>query len=256
VKNDMTQDLLKTKKDAFTLVELLTAIAIIGVLAGIAIPTAKAYLIKAEYAALQTTLRLLMDSQDIYFVENDRFYPGKGSINIGRGQEKAMKHGIRLAMDTEEIPETITADERKLKQVIYNLLSNAVKFTPDGGEVRVEARSVDCAVRPGLRRGDPKDLRIIDPRAERRKTADTNLLQCVELSVSDTGIGIRPEDRERIFSPFEQVESSTSRRYQGTGLGLSLTKDLVELHGGMIWAESEGEGKGSAFHVIIPVTVY
>jgi prepilin-type N-terminal cleavage/methylation domain-containing protein len=86
----MTQDVLKTKKDGFTLVELLITIAIIGVLAGIAIPTTKAYQIKAEYAALQTTLRFLMDSQDIYFVENDIFYPGKGSINIRKGQEKAI----------------------------------------------------------------------------------------------------------------------------------------------------------------------
>ena len=75
----------------------------------------------------------------------------------------------------------------------------------------------------------------------------------MEFSISDTGIGIRPEDRERIFSPFEQVENSTSRRFQGTGLGLSLTKDLVELHGGTIWAESEGEGKGSTFRFMIPV---
>lgn len=70
----------------------------------------------------------------------------------------------------------------------------------------------------------------------------------VKISVSDTGIGLKPQDLDRIFSPFEQVENSASRKFQGTGLGLSLTKRLVELHEGRLWAESDGEGKGSSFH--------
>ena len=73
------------------------------------------------------------------------------------------------------------------------------------------------------------------------------------VSVSDTGIGIKEDDLDRIFDPFEQVESSTSRKYQGTGLGLSLTRRLVELHGGRILVESSGEGKGSTFSFVIPV---
>lgn len=76
----------------------------------------------------------------------------------------------------------------------------------------------------------------------------------VEISVSDTGIGISQEDIERIFKPFEQGESPLNRRFQGTGLGLSLTKRLVELHGGRVWAESEGLGKGSTFRFVIPVS--
>ena len=95
---------------------------------------------------------------------------------------------------------------------------------------------------------------ILDAQTGGERPAGATMVKCVELSVSDTGIGIKPEDIESIFSPFEQVESSASRRYQGTGLGLSLTKDLVALHGGMIWAKSEGEGKGAAFHVIIPTS--
>ena len=75
----------------------------------------------------------------------------------------------------------------------------------------------------------------------------------MEISVIDNGIGIKQENLERIFNPFEQIEGSTSRKYQGTGLGLSLTKNLVEMHGGKIWVESEGVGKGSAFSFIIPV---
>ncbi len=76
--------------------------------------------------------------------------------------------------------------------------------------------------------------------------------RCIEFSVSDSGIGINTENQERIFNAFEQVDGSTSRRYEGTGLGLSLTKKLVELHGGKIWIESEGENQGSTFRFIIP----
>jgi signal transduction histidine kinase len=76
----------------------------------------------------------------------------------------------------------------------------------------------------------------------------------VRISVADNGIGIQSKDLCRIFDTFEQVDNSAGRKYQGTGLGLSLTKSLVELHGGKIWAESEGEGKGSRFQVLIPVT--
>ena len=71
----------------------------------------------------------------------------------------------------------------------------------------------------------------------------------------DTGIGLKSENLERIFKPFEQVDNSASRKYQGTGLGLSLVKRMVELHGGRIWAESEGEGQGSRFSFILPITV-
>ncbi len=76
-------------------------------------------------------------------------------------KEKTFKHGIELSTDVDHIPETITADERKLKQILYNLLSNAVKFTPDGGKVCLSAMVVDCIVRPGLRSGDPEGLQII-----------------------------------------------------------------------------------------------
>ena len=71
----------------------------------------------------------------------------------------------------------------------------------------------------------------------------------------DTGIGLKSENLERIFKPFEQADNSASRKYQGTGLGLSLVKRMVELHGGRIWAESEGEGQGSRFSFILPISV-
>ena len=151
------------------------------------------------------------------------------------------------------IPGTVRADERKLKQIMYNLLSNAVKFTPDGGAVSVKAREIDCVVRPGLRSSDPGDLHIIKTRLDGAEAEGMKRVKGVELSVSDTGIGIRRKYQERIFNPFEQADGSSRRSYQGTGLGLSLTKNLVELHGGKIWVESEGDDRGSTFNFIIPV---
>ena len=74
----------------------------------------------------------------------------------------------------------------------------------------------------------------------------------MDIAVSDTGIGVKKEDRERIFKPFEQGDGSMTRQYQGTGLGLSLTKRLVELHGGYMHVDSEGENRGSTFHCVFP----
>jgi PAS domain S-box-containing protein len=166
---------------------------------------------------------------------------------LGMVREQAIRHGIALSMDIEENVETIRADERKLKQILYNLLSNAVKFTPDGGLVTVTARQLSPRgghwfTREGQSMRLPLDA--VDPLLQREKL--------IAISVQDTGIGINGEDLQRIFAPFEQGDGSISRRYQGTGLGLSLTKRLVELHGGRIWAESAGKGKGSRFIFIMP----
>ena len=163
-------------------------------------------------------------------------------------KEKAMKHGIQLSTDIKGIPKVITADERKLKQILYNLLFNAVKFTSDGGEILLKAELVDGAL-PLI---DGSSNKVSNQELEDRSTERKALERCICISVTDTGIGIRPEDLERIFSPFEQAENSPGRKYQGTGLGLSLTKSLVELHGGKIWVESKGEGQGSKFSLILP----
>ena len=128
-----------------------------------------------------------------------------------------------------------------------------MKFTPDGGKVLLIARTVDCVVRPGLRRGDPEDLQIIEDQIDASVSVETECRKCVEFSVSDSGIGIKQEHQDNIFDPFEQIDGSSSRKYEGTGLGLSLTKKFVELHGGKIWVESEGEGKGSTFSFTIPI---
>ena len=148
-------------------------------------------------------------------------------------KEKAFKRSIQLELEADITPSEITADPRKLKQIIYNLLSNAVKFTPEGGEIRL--------------------------RAQRYKMVDKNIPGendssngSIKISVADTGIGLNPEDIDYIFRPFEQLESSANRNFQGTGLGLSLTKEFVKLHGGKIWVESGGEGKGAEFSFVIP----
>ena len=170
-------------------------------------------------------------------------------------KEKTVRHRIGLSATTDSMPKTVKADERKLKQIIYNLLSNAMKFTPDGGEVCLSARTVDRIESQGQRRRNSKHLQIIEDRAESNDSdlVDVECKRCIEISVSDTGIGIKREDQERIFNPFEQVDGSASRKYQGTGLGLSLSKKFVDLHGGKIWVESAGEGKGSTFSLVIPI---
>ncbi|MBN1932037.1 MAG: hypothetical protein JW786_10570 [Desulfobacterales bacterium] len=149
-------------------------------------------------------------------------------------KEKAMKQNIKLSADFQNSPETIRADERKFKQIIYNLLSNAVKFTSTNGKILIKAN-----------RAPDAELQAFG--FERQNTDDF-----VKISVQDTGIGLKPSNLEQIFEPFKQVKNSEKRHHEGTGLGLSLTKKLVEMHKGKIWAESEGEGKGSQFNFIIP----
>jgi signal transduction histidine kinase/CheY-like chemotaxis protein len=127
---------------------------------------------------------------------------------------------------------TINADLKKFKQIFYNLLSNAIKFTPEGGTIEI---ITDCV-------GD-FEMSGNDQFIRRRYA---------EFCVKDNGIGISEEDKQRVFKEFQQVDGSYSRQYEGTGLGLALTKKLVELHGGSIWVESE-RGKGSAFYFTIPI---
>jgi signal transduction histidine kinase len=160
-------------------------------------------------------------------------------------KEKSVKHGIQARVEIDGIPERIRGDERKLKQILYNLLSNAVKFTPDGGMVTLDA----CHLffhDPHWTRGDGGEEPIpFSPSIDG---------EWVGISIRDTGIGLKSEDLERVFAPFEQADNSASRRYQGTGLGLALTRKFVELHGGKIWAESQGLGKGSTFRFLIPIS--
>ncbi len=166
-------------------------------------------------------------------------------------RQKATARQLSLVLDLDGIPDVITADERKLKQVLYNLLSNAVKFTPNGGRIRLAADVVDSEYTLA-------ECSHSDPWGKQRNkwiSAHQVVSRFVRISVEDNGIGIRAEDQKRIFDPFEQADNSASRRYQGTGLGLSLSKTLVELHGGKIWVESAGESQGTAFRLTLPIGV-
>ena len=133
-------------------------------------------------------------------------------------RERASRHNLKLESNIEPGIETIFADERKVKQILINLLSNAVKFTQPGGRIGITVR----------RNGS-----------------------VAEIAVSDTGPGIAPEDQERIFEEFRQLESTDSAKHEGTGLGLALAKRMVELHGGKISIQSE-VGKGSVFTFTLP----
>lgn len=176
-------------------------------------------------------LTLINDILDLSKIEAGKMNLALSEINVpdfleetsGIIRDKCAEKNISLEIESDDEDIFIMADFVKLRQIMYNLLGNAIKFTGNDGLIRVVARRI--------RQGS-----------------------FVSISVTDTGIGIKNEDLERIFSPFEQADDTISRSYQGTGLGLSLTRKLVDLHGGKIWAESNGEGKGSSFHVEIPLS--
>jgi PAS domain S-box-containing protein len=197
-------------------------------------------------------LSLINDILDLSKVEAGKLQLEVGEVflptllqnSLNMIKEKSMKHGIQLQMEIDGIPERIRGDERKLKQILYNLLSNAVKFTSDGGAVTLDACRLFFRDHRWIK-GDGSVASV--------PFAPSFPGEWVGVSIRDTGIGLKKEDLERIFAPFEQADNSARRRYQGTGLGLSLTRKFVELHGGKIWAESDGEGKGSDFKFLIPV---
>jgi diguanylate cyclase (GGDEF)-like protein/PAS domain S-box-containing protein len=150
----------------------------------------------------------------------------------------ANKKSQKLIFGIADEVTTLWADRVKFKQILYNLLSNSIKFTHEGGDILVEA---------GITTATSEDS--VRPAQGLQKLRNDHF----SLTVTDTGIGISKEDQDRIFGEFEQVDSSFSRRYEGTGLGLALTKKLIELHGGDIRVESE-EGKGSRFIMVMPLT--
>jgi predicted ATPase/signal transduction histidine kinase len=175
-------------------------------------------------------LQLINDMLDLAKVESGKMELCIGEINVYdllesslvMVKEKAAKHFLTIDVVIEQALDGlfVLGDAIRLKQILYNLLTNAVKFTPDGGSIHVEASQ------------SGQDLVI---------------------SVADTGIGIAKSDLQRIFQSFEQLDNSQGRQHEGTGLGLALTRRMVELHGGRIWVHSEGVGKGSTFSFSIPL---
>jgi signal transduction histidine kinase len=184
--------------------------------------------LKDIYASGQHLLSLINDILDLSKIEAGRMELAPAPFHLPSAlenavtlvKERAGRHGIALALDVDPTLGEVVGDERKIKQVLLNLLSNAVKFTPEGGRVTLKASRMDGAV---------------------------------EISVTDTGIGIAPEDQSAIFEEFRQVGSDETRKHEGTGLGLTLAKKFVELHGGRIWVDSE-LGRGSTFTFTLPVS--
>src|SRR5262249_29126384 len=139
------------------------------------------------------------------------------AVDVVRPTAEAKDIGLVVHMDKQE--GTIQGDPERLQQVIWNLLSNAIKFTPGGG--RVEIRSL-------------------------------GLESSIEIVVADTGQGINPEFLPHVFERFWQADVSTTRAFGGLGLGLAIVRHLVEIHGGMVKAESAGQGKGATFTIQLP----
>jgi GAF domain-containing protein len=171
-------------------------------------------------------LSLINDILDLSKVEAGRLELELGRFHLPTAldnaltlvRERATRHGITLIQTVAEGVGDIVADERKVKQILLNLLSNAVKFTPEGGRVGLTATAAESVV---------------------------------TIAVSDTGIGIAPEDQAAIFEEFRQVGRDDARTPEGTGLGLTLAKKFVELHGGRIWVQSQ-VGQGSTFSFTLP----
>ncbi len=186
-------------------------------------------------------LALINDILDLSKIEANKFQIEPSDVSIQSIcqnstlfiKELALKRQIRLST---QLPEqlkylNIRVDDLRFRQVLINLLSNAVKFTPEGGEIVLDVRIVD-------------ELRA-------RETGTSPAQQQITFSIVDTGIGIAPENMDKLFQSFVQIDSSLSRQYAGTGLGLSLVKRIVEMHGGTVSVQSEVD-RGSCFTVSLP----
>jgi PAS domain S-box-containing protein len=163
------------------------------------------------------------------------------SLSIIRG--KAATRHITLVMDETEDLGSIRADGRKVKQIVYNLLSNAVKFTVDGGKVTLRASRVPRAEVGQLSgAGTGRSFPLVE----------NEFANFLKISVTDSGIGISPEELEHLFKPFSQIDASLARKFEGTGLGLAMVKLLSELHGGTVAVESV-VSEGTCFTVWLPL---
>lgn len=163
------------------------------------------------------------------------------SLSIVR--EKAATQRVRLEL---EIGDDLTAprlDTRKTKQIVYNLLSNAVKFSDSGGVVTLNARRVPRSMVGTIRNSWPMHSFVLAP---------SEYDDFLEISVTDNGIGISRNNMQKLFTAFSQIDSSLARRFEGTGLGLAMVKQLAELHGGTVAVSSE-EGAGACFAVWLPL---
>jgi signal transduction histidine kinase/CheY-like chemotaxis protein len=208
-------------------------------------------LIRKIFGSGQHLLALINDILDLSKVEAGKMTldlePVRISSLLANGlsivRERATARRIALKVDAVHDLGSMRADGRKVKQILYNLLSNAVKFTPEGGQVIVRARRVPRSVvgqESGASGGRGFSL------------TGNQFADFLEISVTDSGIGISPEGLQQLFVPFSQIDSGLSRKFEGTGLGLAMVKLLAELHGGAVAVES-APGEGSCFTVWLPI---
>jgi signal transduction histidine kinase len=202
-------------------------------------------------------VQLIGDILDLSKVEAGKFILQPGPLRVKETLEDILVIGRGLAnkkaqeIQVETAPDLppLHADPVRFRQILFNLLSNAVKFTPEKGTITVTAKQVGGDVSTGAGEHGTKGAGEPSP----LPPGPSAPLPFLEIAVTDTGIGIRPEDLPKLFQEFVQLDrTQKERQEEGTGLGLALTKRLVELHGGRIWAESEGEGRGSTFTVVLP----
>ncbi len=164
-------------------------------------------------------------------------------------KEKAMKHHIEVSSEMDTIPETIWADEIKLKQIFYNLLVNAFEFTPDGGRIHVKAW-------PSEETSESSNGESPKAKAGAHLSTSRNVLENsnhLTIAVSDTGVGIEAGDLDRVFDPFHRVRETDMDRQNGTGLRLALIQRLVQQQGGRIWATSEDGNLGATMVFTLPL---
>jgi signal transduction histidine kinase len=186
-------------------------------------------------------LRLINDLLDLSKIEAGKLELQPESFHLPEAlravlesvRPQAKTKTLHLSLKVDASPTLLVADPLRFKQILNNLLSNAVKFTPAGGTVTLSAKHASPTAKVEWRMADVREV--------------------VEIAVEDTGIGIQAEDLPKLFEKFTQLDISLAKRYQGAGLGLALTKKLVDLHGGRIWAASPGEGHGSTFTVALPL---
>jgi signal transduction histidine kinase len=151
-------------------------------------------------------------------------------------KQQALKKQIQLTTSVFSNTEVIAVDPHRIRQVLVNLLDNAVKFTPSGGKVDL-------------------DVRIVNDLSRELILSHSVANSCwIKFSITDTGIGISPSDRDMLFQPFIQIDSGLNRKYEGSGLGLVIVKQIVELHGGYVDVSSQID-QGSCFTVYLPTKI-
>ncbi|BFM40264.1 GAF domain-containing protein [Synechocystis sp. LKSZ1] len=204
-------------------------------------------------------LSLINDILDVAKIEAGEVVLNCTSLSVKRlcddslvfVKQLAHKKNIQVVRQISDNLPNVWGDERRLRQILINLLNNAVKFTPTGGRITLTVRLLVSPLLPhnhealkGIER-----VSLVQPMPNLEQSRPSSF---VEISITDTGIGIAPENVHKLFKPFIQIDSALNRQYEGTGLGLALVKQLVELHGGEVKVFSRLD-IGSTFTVSLPV---